>query len=71
MNVEAKQQPKQWMHTHSSNEPKSLNKRLPARKPMATVFWVRKEVLMVEFMQQGMTIMSHVTCVLQNTKEIA
>jgi hypothetical protein len=30
VNVEAKEQSaKQWMHTHSPNRPKSLNKRLP------------------------------------------
>jgi hypothetical protein len=29
---------------------------------MATVFWDRKGVLMVEFMQQGTTIMSEVYC---------
>jgi hypothetical protein len=38
---------------------KSLNIRyLPARKLMATVFWDRKGVLMVEFMQQGTTMTS-------------
>jgi hypothetical protein len=31
-----------------------------ATKLMATVFWDRKEVLMVEFMQQGATITSEV-----------
>jgi hypothetical protein len=33
---------------------------MPARKLMTTVFWDRKRVLMVEFMQQGTTIMSEV-----------
>jgi hypothetical protein len=42
--------------THSPEEPKRLNKRLPVRKLMATVFWDRKGVLMVEFMQQGTII---------------
>jgi hypothetical protein len=49
------------MHIHQTSQ-KSLNKRLPARKLMAIVFWDRKEVLMVEFMQQGTTIMSEVYC---------
>jgi hypothetical protein len=41
----------------------SLNRHyLPARKLMATVFWDRKRVLMVEFMQHGTTIMSEVYC---------
>jgi hypothetical protein len=33
-----------------------------ARKLMATVFWDRKRVLMVDFMQQGTTITSEVYC---------
>jgi histone-lysine N-methyltransferase SETMAR len=33
-----------------------------ARKLMATVFYARKGVLMVEFMQQGATITSQVYC---------
>jgi hypothetical protein len=41
VNVGTKEQSKQ-MHTHSPNKPKSLNKRLSARKLMATVFWGRK-----------------------------
>jgi hypothetical protein len=60
VNVETKEQ---WMHTHSPNKLKSLNKHcLPARKLMAAVSWERKGVLMVEFMQQGTTVMSAVYC---------
>jgi hypothetical protein len=33
---------------------------LSARKLMASVFWDRKGVLIVEFMQQGITVMSEV-----------
>jgi hypothetical protein len=40
---------------------------LSARKLMATVFWVRKGVLIVEFMQQGTAITS--LSVLRNTKK--
>jgi hypothetical protein len=33
VNVETKEQSKQWMHTHSPNKPKILNKRrLPCQK---------------------------------------
>jgi hypothetical protein len=46
-------------HIHETNR-KSLNKRLPARKLMEAVFWDRKGVPMVEFMQQGTTVMSEV-----------
>jgi hypothetical protein len=56
VNVETKQQSQQWMHTHAPDKPKSLNKRLLARKLMATVSRDRKRVLMVEFMQQGTTV---------------
>jgi hypothetical protein len=42
---------------------KSLKKHcLPARKLMETVFWDREGVLMMEFMQQGTTIMPQVYC---------
>jgi hypothetical protein len=41
---------------------KSLNKHLPARKLMVTVFWDRKGILMMEFMQQGATVMSQTYC---------
>jgi hypothetical protein len=56
MNVETKEQSKQWMHTHSPNKPKKFRQTY-ARKLMATVW-----VLMVEFMQQGTTITSEVYC---------
>jgi hypothetical protein len=46
VNVETKEQSRQWMHTHSPNKPNCLNERcLPARKLMAIIFWDRKEVL--------------------------
>jgi hypothetical protein len=71
VNLETKEKSKRCMHTHSPNKPKSLNKHcLPARKLMATVFWDRKRVLMVEFMQQGTSIMSEVHGV-RNTKDNA
>jgi hypothetical protein len=49
------------MHTHSPYKPKKF-KRTSARKLMATVFWDRKGLLVVEFMQQGTTITSEVYC---------
>jgi hypothetical protein len=48
-------------HIHQISQ-KILNKHLPAEKPMATIFWDRKGVLMVEFMQQGTTVTSEVDC---------
>jgi acyl-CoA thioesterase len=62
VNVETKEQSKQWIYTHSPNKPKKFKQILSARKLMATVFWDRKGVLMVKFMQQGTTITSEVYC---------
>jgi histone-lysine N-methyltransferase SETMAR len=62
VNVETKEQSKQWMHTHSPNKPRKLKQTLSARKLMATVFWDTKGVLMVDFMLQGTTITSEVYC---------
>jgi hypothetical protein len=59
------------MHTYSPDKLKILKKHcLPARKLMATVFWDRKGVMTVEFMQQGITISSEVYCV-RNSKKTA
>jgi histone-lysine N-methyltransferase SETMAR len=46
------------MHTHSTNKPMS------ATKLIATIFWDRATVLMLDFMQQGTTVTSSV---MQNT----
>jgi hypothetical protein len=63
VNVETKEQSKQWMLTHSPNKPKKKCKQtLAAIKRMETVFWDRKGVLMEEFMQQETTITSEVDC---------
>jgi hypothetical protein len=70
VNAESKEQSKQWMRTHSPNRQNIFNKRcLSARKLMATVFWERNGVLIVEFMQEGTTISSEVCCV-GNTKKL-
>jgi hypothetical protein len=49
------------MHTHSPNKPIRF-KQMSARKLMTAVFWDRKGVLTVEFMQQGTTLMSEEYC---------
>jgi hypothetical protein len=61
MNVETQDLSKQWMQTHSPNKPKKF-KQTSSRKLKATVFSDMEGVLMVEFMQQGTTIMSQVHC---------
>jgi histone-lysine N-methyltransferase SETMAR len=48
--------------THSPNKPEKFKQTLSARKLMATVFWDRKGVLTVKFLQQGTTITSEVHC---------
>jgi hypothetical protein len=55
VNIETKEQSKQWMQTHSPNNPNKCKETLSARKLMVSVFWGRKRVLMTEFMQQGTT----------------
>jgi hypothetical protein len=49
VNAETREQSKQWMHTHSPNKLKKFQQ-TSVRKLTATVFWDRKEVVMVEFM---------------------
>jgi hypothetical protein len=53
VNVESKEQSKQWTHTHSPNKPRNFKQKLPARKLMTAVLWDRKGVLMVEFCNKG------------------
>jgi hypothetical protein len=50
VNVETKEQSKQWCtHIHQPSQKKF--KQTSARKLMATVFWERKGALTAEFMQ--------------------
>jgi hypothetical protein len=42
VNVETKEQSKQWMHTHSSNKLEKF-KETSASRLMAAVFWIGKE----------------------------
>lgn len=53
---ETKEQSKQWMHSHSPSKPKKFKRTFSNRKCMATVFWDRNGVLLVEFMERGTTI---------------
>lgn len=55
-NEETKEQSKQWMHTHSPSKPKKCKRTFSIRKCLATVFWDRKGVLLVELMERGTTI---------------
>jgi hypothetical protein len=52
VNVETKEQSRQWRHTHSPNKLKKCKQTLSAcQKLMTTVLWDRKGELVVEFMQ--------------------
>lgn len=58
---ETKQQSRQWKHSESP-KPKKFKQTLSAGKIMATVFWDRQGVLLVEFMPRGTTINSNTYC---------
>ncbi|GFW28691.1 histone-lysine N-methyltransferase SETMAR [Trichonephila clavipes] len=58
---ESKRQSMEWRHTNSPVRVKA-KRTISTRKGMATVFWDRHEVLLVEFMQQGTTINAAAYC---------
>jgi hypothetical protein len=59
INVEIKDQSTQWIHTHLPNKLTKF-KQMSARKLMATVFWGKKRVLMVEFVQRRTAVTSQI-----------
>jgi hypothetical protein len=68
VNVETKEQSKQWMHIHQASR-KSSNKLCLCQKTVGISFLDRKGVLLVEFVQQGTTIKSEVCCEIQKKKK--
>ena len=54
-NSESKQQSLQWRHTHSPRT-KKFKTSISVKKIMASVFWDRKGILLVDFMPPGATI---------------
>jgi hypothetical protein len=62
MNVETKEQSKQWTHTHSSNYPKNFKQTSICQKADGNCFLGQEGVPMVEFMQQGTTTKSEAYC---------
>jgi hypothetical protein len=62
VNVETKEQSRQWMHTHSPKKPKKFKQTFSARKLITAVFWDTEGILMVEFMQRGTATASEVYC---------
>lgn len=51
------------MHCHSPSKPKKFKWTFSSRKCMATVFWNRKGVLLVECMERGTTITAASYCI--------
>jgi len=52
---ESKQQSLQWRHTHSPRT-KKFKTLISVKKIMASVFWDRRGILLVDFMPPGATI---------------
>jgi hypothetical protein len=50
------------MHIHSPNKSKKFKQTLSVRKLVTAIFWDKKGVPMMEFVQHGTTIMSEVYC---------
>ena len=59
---ETKKQSMEWGHTSSPKRPRKCLQTLSARKIMATVFWDREGVLLVDFLERGSTIISEPYC---------
>jgi hypothetical protein len=62
VNVETKEESRQWLHTHSPNKPRKFKQSLANRKLIATLFWDRKGVLLIEFMEPETTITLETYC---------
>lgn len=58
---ESKRQSLQWRHTHSPSA-KKFKVQFSERKIMASVFWDRKGILLVDFMPKGTTINADAYC---------
>ena len=69
VNCETKLQSMEWGHTSSPKKPRKPLQTLSARKIMATVFWDRQGVLLIDFLERGATINSERYCqTLQNLR---
>ncbi|KAJ4441265.1 hypothetical protein ANN_11119 [Periplaneta americana] len=59
---ETKRQSRQWHQPSSPKKPKKFKQTLSTQKVMATVFWDRKGVLLLDFMPKGTTINANRYC---------
>ncbi|KAJ8876576.1 hypothetical protein PR048_021021 [Dryococelus australis] len=62
-NEETKLQVQQWIHAHSPNKPKKFKQTFSNKKRVATVFWDHQGVLLIDFMEPGITINAAAYCV--------
>lgn len=60
-NVESKQQSMQWRHS-ASPKAKKFKQARSAKKIMATVFWDKKGILLIDFLEHGETINADKYC---------
>ncbi|KAJ4447089.1 hypothetical protein ANN_09078 [Periplaneta americana] len=59
---ETKRQSRQWHHPSSPKKPRKFKQTLSTQKVMATVFWDRKGVLLLDFMPKGTKINANRYC---------
>ena len=59
---ETERQSMDWGHTSSPKRPRKCLQTLSARKIMATVFWDREDLLLVDFLERGSKINSEKYC---------
>lgn len=59
---ETKRQSSEWHHSNSPTRPRKFKQEPSTRKIMATVFWDRKGVLLIDFLPRGMTINAERYC---------
>ncbi|KAJ4448812.1 hypothetical protein ANN_00203 [Periplaneta americana] len=59
---ETKRQSRQWHHPSSPKKPRKFKQTFTTQKVMATVFWDRKGVLLLDFMPKGTTINANRYC---------
>ncbi|KAJ4439540.1 hypothetical protein ANN_07664 [Periplaneta americana] len=59
---ETKRQSRHWHHPSSPKKPRKFKYTLSTQKVMATVFWDRKGVLLLDFMPKGTTINANRYC---------
>jgi len=60
-NIESKRQSMHWRHL-SSLKAKKFKQASSVRKIMATVFWDRKGILLIDFLESGLTINADAYC---------